>query len=141
MLKFGNNLRYKEGSNMIELWWPSNFKILNPVNWKYSVGEINRSSLPVMKIRRLWNGKFTKSNIFKNCIVCGSDSDVEMHHIRSIRDLRNSKSNWFSRQMSGINRKQVPLCKDHHIKIHNNTMTEEERESFKRGIRISNKKK
>lgn len=46
-----------------------------------------------------------------------------MHHVRKIRDLRNQKSklDFFTRQMAAINRKQVPLCKAHHIGLHNDT--------------------
>lgn len=46
-----------------------------------------------------------------------------MHHVRKIRELRNKKSNldFFTRQMAAINRKQVPLCREHHIRLHNDT--------------------
>lgn len=46
-----------------------------------------------------------------------------MHHLRKIRDLKDpdSKKDFFSRQMAAINRKQVPLCKDHHIRLHKDT--------------------
>ena len=45
------------------------------------------------------------------CVICGSTTDVEMHHVRKIRDLKNpsSKLDFFTRQMAAINRKQVPL--------------------------------
>lgn len=32
-----------------------------------------------------------------------------------------SKLDFFTRQMAAINRKQVALCKDHHIGLHKNT--------------------
>lgn len=43
-----------------------------------------------------------------------------MHHVRKIRDLKkpNSKLDFFTRQMAAINRKQIPLCKSHHIGLH-----------------------
>jgi len=49
--------------------------------------------------------------------------DVEMHHVRKIRDLkdRNTKLDFYTRQMAAINRKQVPLCRTHHIELHNDT--------------------
>jgi hypothetical protein len=51
-----------------------------------------------------------------------------MHHVRSIRNLRKpdsgakAKFDFFTRQMAAINRKQIPLCKDHHTRLHNNTL-------------------
>jgi len=36
-------------------------------------------------------------------------------------------------QMAGINRKQVPLCKLHHHRLHNNQMSHAEREAFRIG--------
>jgi hypothetical protein len=54
----------------------------------------------------------------KVCIICG-DTSVEMHHVKKIRDLRqNLKLDWFTMQMAAINRKQVPLCKAHHMGLH-----------------------
>lgn len=61
-----------------------------------------------------------------------------MHHVRKIRDIRkpNSKLDFFTRQMAAINRKQVPLCKEHHVSLHNNTLSESERAIF---AKIANK--
>lgn len=73
-------------------------------------------------LESIWNAKFTKSNLHKSCMICGSKMDVEMHHVRQIRDLRaNKKLDFFTRQMAAINRKQIPLCKTHHKGLHNDT--------------------
>ena len=93
---------------------------------------INITQEPLKNLEKTWNAKFTKSNLHKACIMCGNTVDVEMHHVRKIRDLKNpnSKLDFFGRQMAAINRKQVPLCKDHHIRLHNNTWTDKERSIF-----------
>ena len=57
-----------------------------------------------------------------------------MHHVpfavakstskcTKIKDLKspNKKLDFFTRQMAAINRKQIPLCKDHHVRLHNDT--------------------
>lgn len=46
-----------------------------------------------------------------------------MHHIKKLQKLRkpNLKKDFFTRQMEALNRKQIPLCQDHHIRLHNNT--------------------
>lgn len=56
-----------------------------------------------------------------------------MHHVKKIRDMKEKNSNldFFTRQMAAINRKQVPLCQDHHVRLHNNSWTDGEREKFK----------
>lgn len=56
-------------------------------------------------------------------MICGDDTNVEMHHVKHIKDLKskNSKLDFFTRQMRAINRKQIPLCKKHHIGLHNNS--------------------
>lgn len=77
---------------------------------------------PIKNIESVWNAKFTKSNLTAPCVICGDTANVEMHHVRQIRDMKNpnSKLDFFTRQMAAINRKQVPLCKDHHIRLHSN---------------------
>ena len=66
-----------------------------------------------------------------------------MHHVRKIRDLRSPKKelDFFTRQMAAINRKQVPLCRTHHTRLHNNTLTEQERQTFKQKTSGSKKQK
>ena len=88
---------------------------------------------PFKNLEENWNSKFTKSNLFKSCMICGSLSNIEMHHVKKIKDLKNPKlkKDFFTRQMAGINRKQIPLCKDHHIRLHNDTWTISEKEKLK----------
>ena len=65
-------------------------------------------------------------------MICKSEENVEMHHVRQIKDLRSKgKLDFYTRQMAAINRKQVPLCKVHHIGLHNDTWNKEERAIFK----------
>ena len=64
-------------------------------------------------------GRVTRSKLGKNCCICGYSSGVEMHHIKHIRKRRNTKSKQtFTTFMGLINRKQVPVCRDCHMKIH-----------------------
>lgn len=51
------------------------------------------------------------------CIVCNSTTDIELHHLKHIRKS-NLKWDYLTSRMSKINRKQVPLCKNCHIKVH-----------------------
>jgi hypothetical protein len=51
------------------------------------------------------------------CIVCGCKTDIEIHHIRKLKDVLQNKD-WLSKTMSKYSRKQVPVCKSCHQKIH-----------------------
>lgn len=43
------------------------------------------------------------------CAVCGSYDNVEMHHIRAIKDIEISKT-IIQKHVIQIQRKQIPLC-------------------------------
>jgi group II intron reverse transcriptase/maturase len=51
----------------------------------------------------------------QSCIICGKEEDIEMHHIRHIRK---KKTKGFQQIMQQLNRKQIPVCHDCHMKIH-----------------------
>lgn len=88
----------------------------------------------VSAVRRSWANKLTRSNIGLSCIICDESKDVQMHHVKQIKDLK-LNLDFFTMQMAAINRKQVPLCKTHHINLHRNTLTEWERLRFAEGCR------
>ena len=65
-----------------------------------------------------------------------SFAQVEMHHIRQIKDLRGRLHlDWFQKQMAAINRKQIPLCRSHHQSLHLGTITMEERLRYEAGVK------
>jgi group II intron reverse transcriptase/maturase len=127
--KFGSKLKSPDGS--IELFIPSTFRATK----KFSCDV----PLPNNLILSNWNNKLTKSSLFKICVICGSNH-VEMHHVRKIRDLKSKakrqKMDFFTLQLAAINRKQVPLCSNHHKALHNNTLSPTERELFKNNLKL-----
>lgn len=75
----------------------------------------------VDKILRIsWAGKLTKGLALK-CQLCGTLEKVEMHHLRNVSDIRNKirtgKITW-AQWNGAVERKQIPLCKNHHNLIH-----------------------
>lgn len=50
------------------------------------------------------------------CLICGSVTQVEMHHLRHLKD--NKDKSTLVKIMSKINRKIVPLCKPCHTDVH-----------------------
>lgn len=127
--RFGSKLRSPDGS--VELFIPSTLKAIKKFNCNVPI--------PDDVILSNWNNKLTKSNLFKSCIICGSSDQIQMHHVRQIKDLKSKakgkKLDFFTTQMATISRKQVPLCSAHHQALHNNTLSILERELLKSNVK------
>lgn len=135
--KFGSNLTYSqvvtnsEGimkENKISLHIPKTFARL-PFRSRFTTNLVN---LP--NVHRVWNSKLTTSNLWKSCVICGI-TPAEMHHVRRIKELKSRELDFYTTQMAAINRKQVPLCRTHHDKVHGKLggLTTSERELYKKG--------
>jgi len=72
-----------------------NFNPFNSINWRVS----------------------TKTNFDFPCAACGSNTNIEMHHIKHIKTL-NVKLSEFDKAVARVNRKQVPLCRPCHMEVH-----------------------
>ena len=64
-----------------------------------------------------WRLNKTISSQGAPCAICGSYEDVQMHHVRALKDIAKSK-NAVHRHMIAIERKQIPVCREHHLKLH-----------------------
>jgi hypothetical protein len=60
----------------------------------------------------------TRSKLGFPCLTCGSSEQVEMHHVRHIRKMGKRKPKGFQAVLRALNRKQIPVCKPCHTKIH-----------------------
>jgi group II intron reverse transcriptase/maturase len=85
-----------------------------------------------------WNNKLTRSNLNHRCLICGK-TPSEMHHVKRIKNLktlyRERKIDYWTLQMAVINRKQIPLCKDHHIALHQGQLLSLEVEKLSKSIK------
>lgn len=52
------------------------------------------------------------------CFICGSTFNVEMHHVKSLKLLK-PINDMLKNKQRAVLRKQIPLCKIHHLQIHN----------------------
>jgi hypothetical protein len=59
----------------------------------------------------------TRSHLNSPCCLCASRDRVEMHHVRHLR-ARTAQLRGFNTLMGAINRKQIPVCKACHRRIH-----------------------
>jgi hypothetical protein len=112
----------------------SETKLYLPGTYKRTRTFYKQAKMGLKRLEKSWTSKLTRSNLNKSCVICGA-LPAEMHHIRKLRDLKQRKLDWFRFQMAAINRKQVPLCKDHYQKLHRNTLTQEERDAFRNGCK------
>lgn len=67
----------------------------------------------------------TKSGLFRRCALCGF-TIVEMHHIRSVKDVRTKikkGTSSYAQYAGAFQRKQIPLCPYHHDLYHNGELT------------------
>lgn len=128
--RFGGKLKCP--STGIELFIPNTFKAIK----KFAVS----CPTPDVILFKTWHNKFTSSNLLKHCVICGSSERIEMHHVRKIRDLKmkmvNKRMDWFTAQMASINRKQIPLCSQHHKALHRNKLSSDERRLLADRIRL-----
>ena len=127
--KFGSKLKCPDTG--LELAIPKTFKAIKIFGCN--------EPFPDDILFKKWRNKLTRSNLFKQCIICGSKEQIEMHHVRQIKDLKKKANkkllDFFTMQMAAINRKQVPLCVHHHKALHNNSLSLAERKLFEEGIK------
>jgi nicotine oxidoreductase len=63
----------------------------------------------------------TQYKLTGRCVVCGTKEGIQMHHIRHINGYHEKTKMAFQKIMGLLNRKQVPLCKEHHLQVHKGT--------------------
>ncbi len=83
--------------------------------------KINSSDSSTVKIEPFAALKYVMKTKFlideTECKVCGSREQIEMHHVRALKDI-NPKLSAVNRLMIAMHRKQIPLCKSCHVKVH-----------------------
>jgi len=76
---------------------------------------------PIARLEKLANMvlSYLKAVLDSTCTVCGTSENIEMHHVRKLREsTRAIKMDYMTSMMSRMNRKQIPICKPCHIKYH-----------------------
>jgi group II intron reverse transcriptase/maturase len=126
--RFGKTLKCP--TTKVEIFIPKTFRR----DQKFHINPEDPKS--IMESR--WANKFTRSNLYKSCLVCGKFPS-EMHHLRHIKDLKSKrksgKMDFWKTQLAAINRKQIPLCKEHHVNLHQNKLNTEERKKLIEAIK------
>nr|QUX32878.1 hypothetical protein [Blidingia minima] len=73
-------------------------------------------------VQKFWR---TSIKLYGNCCICNSDTDISMHHLNSLKKLKqkNNQNNTYIR--SALGRKQIPVCKQCHLDITNGKYNKE----------------
>ena len=66
---------------------------------------------------QIYANRVSRSSLQQPCLVCGSETKIEMHHVKHIRK-NGVRYGGFQKEMSLLNRKQIPLCRNCHQKVH-----------------------
>lgn len=85
-------------------------------DWKRKPNAFAVSNEHVDRVRM--NEKLrSRSRLGAACVICGTSKAVVMHHVRHVRKM-GVKAKGFTVVMNALNRKQVPVCRQHHLDIH-----------------------
>lgn len=137
--KFGRDLSLvnKKGKEY-KIFRPDNLRML-PMNERFKVNENNNID---ELLNQTWTNSLTRSQFDEPCAICGTLDNIEIHHLRSVKDVR-VKTRTYAQWTGGFLRKSIPLCKDHHVQLHAGNLSHEDvkRLSIYKGKIHDNKRK
>lgn len=111
--KFGKTLSCPETKLGLDL--PKTMKSIHKYNKSIDL------VIPEKILGITWSGKITKSILNKVCVICGTTNNIEMHHLRSVRQVRakmRTANSTYQKWLGATLRKQIPLCQYHHNLYH-----------------------
>jgi len=137
--KFGRDLSFvnKKGKEY-RIFRPDNLRML-PMNERFKINENNNIDELLNQTR---TNSLTRSQFDEPCAICGTLDNIEIHHLRSVKDVR-VKTRTYAQWTGGFLRKSIPLCKDHHVQLHAGNLSHEnaKRLSIYKGKIHDNKRK
>ena len=120
--KFGRDLTYiNKNGKKFSLYKPNNLRILD-INKRFNT-KVNLDIDSILK--KTCSASMTQSQFDEVCALCGTNNNIEMHHIRSAKNVR-VKVRTYAQWEGAFNRKSIPLCSNHHSAYHNGTLTKNE---------------
>jgi group II intron reverse transcriptase/maturase len=85
-------------------------------NRRITFGDSGDSTLPDPLISLNWRTSRGTLALNSICAICGSDKRIEMHHIRGLKYIKGKTL--VELMMMKAKRKQIPLCRTHHLEAH-----------------------
>lgn len=91
----------------------------DPESWSKPANKFRGQFVnPFYRLDKLASAYFRTATLLQDaCALCQSTGPLEMHHIKHLKDLKWKDDRW-STYMSSIRRKQIPVCRPCHQKIH-----------------------
>lgn len=122
--KFGFGLKFKDDKGNIIAEFPRNVfdnikNIKNHGDYLYSSNFSNKDPFEFIEIMK-YRLPTAKAVLGRVCIVCNSTENIEIHHIKKLVRGKLILQDYMKGRIITINRKQVPVCKNCHIKHHIN---------------------
>ena len=76
-------------------------------------------------LNQTWSNSLTRPQFDEPCAVCGTLDNLEIHHIKSVKNVR-VKTRTYAQWMGEFYRKSTPLCKEHHLQLHAGELSKED---------------
>lgn len=116
--KFGPQLCFlSEKGKKTCFYIPDNLRML-PESHRFK-GAITKSVDDILRAQ--WSSGLTLPQFDEGCVIC-KDPQVEIHHIRAVKDVRGKyyapETRSFAQFRGAFLRKYIPLCKKHHVDLH-----------------------
>lgn len=134
--KFGPGLTFTQiigGKNKsVSIYKPENLRMLSENERFKPIPKIGRNSiLSNFNIDKMlannWLGAMTLPQFEEPCAICGTFDQLEIHHLRSVKDVRGKfiapVGRTFQEWKGAFLRKSIPLCKVHHVATHNGNLS------------------
>lgn len=120
--KFGPELKFvNDKGKVYKIFRPENLKIL-PLEERFKTGQ----NYEIDKLlTQSWANSLTYSQFDEPCAICGTSDDIEIHHMRSVKNVR-LKTRTYAQWVGGFLRKSAPLCIKHHNNLHSGKLSMEE---------------
>jgi hypothetical protein len=113
--KYGKQLTIVRKMKDSEATRSTEFMGLTKIRQAYFSGNIKPldTKFDPFKIRTFWRTTF---KMYSFCCVCGTDSNIQMHHTNSLKRIKD-KTPHFDLILKQLNRKQIPVCHSCHCEI------------------------
>lgn len=103
-----------KGSKLNPKWKPEYMKALqkgnNLENLLKEIWDLKEQKANNPLAAMAWRLEKTLSSQGASCAICGSYEDVQMHHVRALKDISKS-TNAIHKHMVAIERRQIPVCR------------------------------
>lgn len=112
---FGFNLLDPKTDTLLDI--PKKLERLSEFKTKGPIDEADLDGI----LNEKWSNKLTVSNSMGACALCGTTSQIEKHHLRKVKDVRQkirTGNITFAQWQGAVLRKQIPLCQYHHDLYH-----------------------